>query len=185
MNNIKENKNLLRKNINSLKDEYTSDELHNRSLEVLSIIEISGIFQDAKNILIYNNMKDEVDTSLLIDKWKEEKTFYLPVVIDEDIVFREYSSSSQFKKSTFGILEPIGKNFIDYKRIDLIIVPGMAFDRNKNRLGRGKGYYDRFLKNINAPKMGICFDFQLIDKVPVEPNDVKMDYVISENDFVW
>lgn len=185
MNNIKENKNLLRKKINSKKSEYTSDELHNRSLEVLSVVEITGIFQDAKNILIYNNTEDEVETSQFIDKWNSEKTFYLPVVIGNDIVFREYSTASQFEKSTYGILEPIGENLTDYKKIDLIIIPGIAFDRNKNRLGRGKGYYDRFLKNINAPKMGICFDFQLIDNVPTEPNDIKMDYIVSENDFIW
>lgn len=185
MNKIKENKNLLRKKINSIKNEYTADELHTRSLEVLSIIEITGIFQEAKHILIYNNMKDEVETLQFINKWKSEKTFYLPVVIENDIVFREYSQSSQFEKSTFGIMEPTGDNLSDYGKIDLIIIPGVAFDRNKNRLGRGKGYYDRFLKNTNAPKMGICFDFQLIDKVPTEPNDVKMDFVISENDFIW
>lgn len=185
MNNIKENKNLLRREINSIKNKYTSDELHSRSLEVMSIVEISGIFQDAKNILIYNSMEDEVRTSEFINKWKAQKTFFLPVVVGDDIVFREFSSTSQLKESSFGIMEPTGDDFADYKKIDLIIVPGVAFDRNKNRLGRGKGYYDRFLKKVNAPKMGICFDFQLLDRIPAESNDIKMDYVISENDFIW
>jgi 5-formyltetrahydrofolate cyclo-ligase len=64
-------------------------------------------------------------------------------------------------------------------------VPGIAFDRKMNRLGRGKGYYDRFLSKISAPKIGICFDFQLLDKIPAESTDIKMDYIVSENELIW
>ena len=62
--------------------------------------------------------------------------------------------------------------------IDLVIVPGVAFDKNKNRLGRGKGYYDRFLEKIDAPKIGVGFDCQLIEKLPVEKFDVRMNKVV-------
>lgn len=185
MDNIQEKKNVLRKEINSIKKKYTPEELHERSLEVLSIIEITGAFQGAKNIFIYNSMEDEVQTFDFIHKWGNEKNFYLPVVIDDDIVFRNCTPSVQFKESNFGIMEPVGNNFTEYKKVDLIIVPGVAFDRKKNRMGRGRGYYDRFLKNIKAPKMGICFDFQLFDEIPAEPNDIQMDFVISENEFIW
>ena len=63
----------------------------------------------------------------------------------------------------------------------MIIVPGVAFDLQHNRLGRGRGFYDRLLSSLSAPKVGICFDFQLIDTVPTEPFDRLMDSVVSES----
>ena len=82
-------------------------------------------------------------------------------------------------------MEPVGENFMNYNKVDLIIIPGVAFDRKKNRMGRGKGYYDRFLSKMKAPKMGICFEFQLFDDIPNDENDVKMDYIVSENELIW
>ena len=82
--------------------------------------------------------------------------------------------------SSYHIQEPIGKIFEDYSTIDVIIVPGVAFDNQGNRLGRGKGYYDRFLKKIPATKkIGICFDFQMIEQIPTEKNDIPMDDIIT------
>lgn len=68
--------------------------------------------------------------------------------------------------------------------IDLIIVPGVAFDRQRNRLGRGKGFYDRLLSTLNVPKIGISYDFQLKDQIPVEPFDRKMDLIITEKEII-
>ena len=80
-----------------------------------------------------------------------------------------------------GIEEPTGTLFTDYAAIDFIAVPGVAFDRNGNRLGRGKGYYDRLLPRIpSAYKAGICFPFQLVEEVPAEPFDIRMDEVITQ-----
>lgn len=185
MNKVKEEKKLLRRKVDALKKSYTNEELTIRSTEVQSVIEITGVFQSAKNILIYNGMSDEVQTLDFIDRWKSKKNFYLPVVYGDNLIFKIYTSSSLLKKSEYGIMEPTGDNLTDYKKIDLVIIPGVAFDRNKNRLGRGKGFYDRFLKDIEAPKMGICFEFQLLDKIPIESTDIKMDYIVSENDFIW
>lgn len=103
----------------------------------------------------------------------------------DDLLFRKCTPVSGFKQSALGIMEPEGENFTDYRKVDLIIVPGVAFDRKMNRLGRGRGFYDRFLPAISAPKMGICFDFQLFDQVPSDSNDIKMDYIVSENDLIW
>lgn len=183
--NIHKEKDLIRQQVVLKKKKYTSDELYSRSLEVLDIVEITGAFQSAKTIFIYNALADEVQTSDFIRKWSDTKDFYLPVVVDENIVFRSCTSSIALKQSSLGIMEPVGENFTDYDRVDLVIVPGVAFDRNKNRMGRGRGFYDRFLPKIKAPKMGICFDFQLLDKIPVDKNDIKMDFIVSENDFIW
>lgn len=183
--NIYQEKEQLRKEISSRKKSYTSEDLYNRSVEVLSVLEITGAFQDADTIFIYNSMEDEVQTYDFIQKWSKEKNFYLPVVIGNDIAFRACDPTTGFKQSSFGIMEPVGKNFTQYNKIDLIIVPGVAFDRKMNRMGRGKGFYDRFLPKISAPKMGICFDFQLFDIIPAQAEDIKMDFVISENELIW
>ena len=85
------------------------------------------------------------------------------------------------KGVAFGIDEPIGNVYDNPEKIDLIVVPGVAFDKKNNRLGRGKAYYDKLLKTANTFKVGICFDFQLIDSVPVDKYDIKMDLVISDS----
>ncbi|WP_165024714.1 MULTISPECIES: 5-formyltetrahydrofolate cyclo-ligase [unclassified Dysgonomonas] len=175
----------LRKEISTIKQKYTPKELFIRSEEVFSILEITGIFQDSKTIFIYNSLLDEVSTVDFIERWHNTKDFYLPVVENDNLVFRKYDSSTIFSKSSYGIQEPKGENFTDFKKVDLIIVPGMAFDRKMNRMGRGKGYYDRFLPKLSAPKVGICFDFQLLDQIPTDDNDIKMDYLISENELIW
>ncbi|GAB6008730.1 5-formyltetrahydrofolate cyclo-ligase [Dysgonomonas reticulitermitis] len=175
----------IRKEIVHLKKLYSIKQLQSRSDEVLSTLEITGAFQNAKTIFIYNSLSDEVQTLDFIDRWKGQKNFYLPVVVKDDIVFRAYTSSTEFQQSSFNISEPIGTDFTDFKKVDLVIVPGVAFDRKMNRLGRGKGYYDRFLSKISAPKIGICFDFQLLDKIPAESTDIKMDYIVSENELIW
>lgn len=185
MNPIQLKKNKLRTDIANLKKENTTKDLIFRSEEVLSILEITGVFQEAKTILIYNSLPDEVSTLDFIDRWSQLKDFYLPVVTDNGLVFRKHSPSASFHQSALGIYEPEGNDFIDFKKVDIVIVPGVAFDRKMNRLGRGKGYYDRFLPKISAPKIGICFDFQLLDQIPIEPTDIKMDYIISENELIW
>lgn len=185
MSNIQQAKDKLRKEISILKKKCTSDELHNRSLEVLSVLELTGIFQESKTIFIYNSLEDEVQTFDFIRKWSSEKDFYLPVIEKDEMVFRRCRSNTCFQQSAFGIMEPVGENYTDYKKVDLIIIPGVAFDRKMNRLGRGKAYYDRFLPKVKAPKLGICFEFQLFDEIPADRNDVKMDYIVSENELIW
>mgnify|MGYP001027393104 CR=1 FL=1 len=68
---------------------------------------------------------------------------------------------------------------MDIHLIDLMIIPALAFDKENNRLGRGKGFYDKLLENSNTLKVGVCFPFQFLDKIPTEEFDVKMDYVIK------
>jgi 5-formyltetrahydrofolate cyclo-ligase len=102
--------------------------------------------------------------------------------VDEDtMLIKEYKSENQLiSGDLYGIPEPDGPEFTDYNLIDFVIVPGVAFDRNNNRMGRGKAYYDKFLKHLTAYKSGICFDFQLVNEVPSDENDISMDIVISD-----
>lgn len=182
---MKAQKEKLRKSVVLLKGKYTPQDLEVMSEEVFAVLEITGDFQSSKNIFIYNSLKDEVATKAFIEKWQHEKNFFLPVVKDNNLCFVPYHNSLEYNISALGVNEPIGDEIKDFSKIDMIIVPGIAFDRKMNRLGRGKGFYDRFLPDLKAKRVGVCFDFQLVDLVPTEKNDIKMDMIISENDLIW
>ena len=93
-----------------------------------------------------------------------------------------HSGPEDLTTGSYGIEEPTGELFTDYAAIDFVAVPGVAFDNAGNRLGRGKGYYDRLLPRLTAFKAGICFPFQLVKEVPAEPFDIRMDIIITINE---
>ena len=126
-------------------------------------------------LLIYYSMLDELVS--------EGKTVLLPRVIsDTEMEVRRYTGKEDLRKGAFGIMEPTGTLFTDYERIDVAIVPGVAFDRDGHRLGRGKGYYDRFLSKVPLVyKIGVCFPSRLMDKVPADEYDILMDEIVTAN----
>jgi 5-formyltetrahydrofolate cyclo-ligase len=129
--------------------------------------------------LLFHSLKDEPDTHAFIEKWSKTKRILLPVVRGEELELRIYSSQKDLSVGTYGIKEPSGAVFTDYASIDLAVVPGIAFDRSGHRLGRGKGYYDKLLPHIPAYKIGICFPYQLVEKVPTDEFDSVMNEVTS------
>lgn len=107
----------------------------------------------------------------------------LPCVVDdENLELRLYTSAADLEvRGKYSIPEPVGPLFDDYATIDLALIPGMAFDARGHRLGRGKGYYDRLLAHpafARIPKIGVCYDFQLVAEVPSMPHDCPMDTLI-------
>ena len=94
---------------------------------------------------------------------------------------RHYTGKADLQQGAYGIMEPCGEVFTDYDSIDVAIIPGMAFDKQGHRLGRGKGYYDRFLSKIpKVYKIGLCFSWQLVDEVPCDEHDIIMDEIIVQ-----
>lgn len=173
----------LRKNIRERKRQFTSKMLGELSLMLINKLLENDKIKEANTILMYYSMPDEVDTHQVVDTLVAlGKKVLLPVVINgEELEIREYKDKNDLKEGiAYHIMEPIGEKYNDYKNIDVAVVPGMSFDDNGNRLGRGKGYYDRFLKQIpQAYKIGICFNFQKVKAVPTEETDIKMDEVID------
>lgn len=152
-----------------------------QSAEILTALEAHPAFRAADTVLLYHSLKDEVDTHELIRKWSRLKRILLPVVVGDDLELRVYTGPEDLAIGAYGIEEPTGARFTDYAAIGFIAVPGVAFDRNGNRLGRGKGYYDRLLPRIPAAyKAGICFPYQLVEEVPAEPFDIRMDEIITQ-----
>ena len=148
--------------------------------DALAALESRPQWQAARTVLLYHSLPDEVDTHDFIRRWSRSKRILLPVVRGTDLELRLYAGDSCLAQGAFHINEPTGEAFTDYTAIDLAVVPGVAFDRLGNRLGRGKGYYDRLLPRLPAtcPKIGLCFPCQLLDRIPSEAHDVRMDAVV-------
>jgi 5-formyltetrahydrofolate cyclo-ligase len=171
----------LRTHIRMLKGMVSAEELRRQSETIMKRLLANPAVAQSKTILMYYSLDDEVCTHNAIDTLAGQgKTVLLPVVVGEkDMELRRYSGPQDLQGGFFNIMEPVGERFTDYSQIDVAVVPGMSFDTRGNRLGRGKGYYDRFLPQLEqAYKIGVCFDFQKMPGIPTEENDVRMDIVI-------
>lgn len=178
-------KKIIRDHVKLLKRNITAKEKELQSLYIFDQIEKMDVFHRAHIVLCYWSLSDEVDTHGFIKKWVQKKFFLLPVVDENELKLKLFTGEDNLIKTTqFNIFEPAGEDFTSMNEIDLAIIPGIAFDKNKNRMGRGKGYYDRFLPKIRAIKTGVCFNFQLFDEVPHNEKDIKMDIVVSGNSII-
>lgn len=146
---------------------------------VFDRLEHSAAFQLAEKILMYHSLPDELDTRRFISKWKERKQFFLPRVNGVNLEILPYDES-RLEIGSFHIEEPSGTDVHPVEEIEVIVVPGVAFDRRGRRLGRGKGFYDRLLATSKATKIGVGYDFQLVDEIPAEEHDIPMNMVITE-----
>lgn len=173
------NKKELRERIRAEKRQLAQDDLRRLSLSVISRLESHPRFVAARTVMLYHSLADEVDTRLLLNEIRD-KLVLLPKVTGEgSMELRVYTGPGDLCVGAYGIMEPVGRLFTDYSDIELAVIPGMAFDKSGNRLGRGKGYYDRFLPAIKDKyKIGVCFPFQYLDAIPVEPTDIPVDEVI-------
>jgi 5-formyltetrahydrofolate cyclo-ligase len=177
---IDQEKKAIRKQIRDKKKDYSLEEKKRKSELIFDQIEQLNAFRKAEIIMVYWSLNDEVFTHDFIQKYQNKKKIVLPVVNGDCLDLKEFTGLSNLRaENHFGIGEPDGELFEQIDKIDLIIVPGVAFDKSLNRLGRGKAYYDKLLKNSKALKIGVCFDFQMLESVPVDKYDVKMDLIIT------
>ena len=170
----------LRKYIRSLKKNISEDEYIRQDNIINQKLAAAEEFINAQNVLLYWSMKDEVSTHTFILKHYQKKNIYLPVIKGDDLDIVLFSGKDCLVEGPkYRIPEPSGEKLENEKIIDLVVLPGVAFDKQGNRMGRGAGYYDRILKRVQqAPKVALAYSFQMLDKVPVEPHDIKMDKVI-------
>ena len=170
----------LRQQIKQLKRQFTPAQLEALSLPVLA--RLRPLLAEAQTIMAYYSLPDEVCTHQLIDELVAEgKTVLLPKVLDDETMeLRRYTGRHDLREGAFHIMEPIGALFTS-SAIDIALIPGVAFDAFGHRLGRGRGYYDRFLSSLRTVPtelIGLCFDFQKVPEVPVDANDIPVDLVI-------
>jgi 5-formyltetrahydrofolate cyclo-ligase len=137
-------------------------------------------FKSAKTVGAYHAFGSEVKTDLIIEQARSlGKRVALPSVEGESLTFYELSSGKYLVKGRFGIMEPLPYDPVD--QIDLLVVPGVAFDKQGYRLGYGKGYYDRYLEKKKTFSVGLAYLFQLLESLPTSENDMKIDAIATED----
>ena len=180
---IKEEKRQIRIKVRDLKELLSEEQKQKEADAVFGKIEYLPEFKAANSILIYWSTPDELPTHEIIKKWRQAKLIILPSIKGDKLVLKSYTSEEKLIQKVLGIWEPNLSQTYQGK-VDLVIVPGIAFDQNRNRLGRGKGYYDRFFKKHKLTKIGVGFDFQLFNSIPTEKTDVQMDKIITPSNTI-
>lgn len=170
----------IRLRVKARKSLLTDDERRNAAKAVFDVLERTAAFLVADRILMYHSLPDELSTLEFIEKWSDRKQFFLPRVNGVNLELLPYRRTN-LRHGAFNIEEPEGDEIVAAELMELIVVPGVAFDRQGNRVGRGKGFYDRLLSETKALTVGVGYDFQLFDEVPAEPHDTPMNVIITES----
>ena len=186
---IKDEKKELRKKLLRQLLSLTKEEIKRRSENVSEKLSNLSIYKQAKTIMAYYPLRGEVDILGMIRKDIGNRRFCFPVmdIKGKNLLIYEVSNlDDDFCAGPYGVREPDTKRTkqLSIEEIDMIIVPGLAFDRKNNRLGRGGGFYDRFLSKIILPikKVGLAFDCQISKNLPIQlPFDQKVDIVVCES----
>ncbi len=180
-------KNRIRKEMKEKRKSMSQAEVDEKSGLAQKIFIESEQYKKAKSVMLYIPLGNEINTSVIIsDAFASGKNVLVPITDSETFEISAYkiTENTEFEKGTFSVKEPKEKVRFDKSEIDVVLVPGVAFDRAGGRVGFGKGCYDKFLKHIKAIKIGFCYDFQLIDYIETDNNDINMDYIITEKEFL-
>lgn len=162
--------------------ELSPEQMAEASKSIFSQIESLESFRDAHCIALFAAMHDEVPTRVALDRWPElGRRVVVPRVEGDIMRFYDYSPE-RMRIGAFGIEEPEGDKECPAEDIDLIIVPARAFTPSGERLGRGGGFYDKYmsLEGFRAHKTGIAFSCQIFDMLPTDPHDIKVNEVVTE-----
>jgi 5-formyltetrahydrofolate cyclo-ligase len=165
-------------------------ERHQRSLAACTLLASTPQFRQAQLLMLFLSMSTEIETSTLaVTAWSESKSIAVPRVdwATEHMVPVEITSlDTGLAESRYGLREPRGGKVVPLDLIDLIVVPGLAFDRHGYRVGRGRGFYDRFLaqSEFAGVRCGLCFHEQLVATLPREAHDAPMDLIVTDHEVI-
>lgn len=176
-------KQAIRREIKERKLRLTEAERQKAANTVFAALERTGLFTKARRIMAYHSLPDELPTDDMLHRWATRKDLFLPRVNGDELEILPYRADT-LSPGAFAIAEPQEGEPVSAESIDLIIVPAVAFDRHGNRLGRGRGFYDRLLATTTATTIGVGYDFQLLDTVPVEPHDRPLDMVATPSEII-
>ncbi len=184
--NISQQKQNLRKKLLEQRKSLSEESYLQKSVQICKRLTEQAEFKKAQTIHCYVsiNKRREVNTHPLIKKMPEDrKRVVVPFMQIEKgtLLHIELNHYDDLKPNRWGVLEPQKGNEVDPKELDLVIVPMVGGDSHKNRIGYGKGFYDRFLQQPNCPKIGLLFEECLVEKVPVEGFDVGLDRIMTED----
>ena len=166
----------------------TQAEIQQKSKCITDRLLCAPFYQNAHTIMTYLSIRHEPDTFPLVrHAFAAGKTVVVPVVDSVTpglLHLSRLSGIDALKPGAFGILEPETIVPIPKTDLDLIVVPGLGFDRFGGRIGYGKGYYDRLLERTDATKAALCYGFQVMEQVQTEPHDIPMDFVVTESELI-
>jgi 5-formyltetrahydrofolate cyclo-ligase len=172
----------LRRKVLEKRDSLSKREVLSKSKLIKEKLFSIGEFKLAKTICFFVSFNSEIHTHNMIkEAIKQGKDVCVPIATDGHLILSKIKSFKDLdKENIYGILEPSKEDKINKNKVDVIVVPGTVFDKQKHRIGYGQGYYDKLLKKYQGLSVGICFDLQIIGKVPRNEWDEKLDLVISE-----
>jgi 5-formyltetrahydrofolate cyclo-ligase len=156
----------------------------------LIIKNLVSYIENVQNIMIFMDMKTEVKITKLLELYPK-KNFFISKITNSknrEMKINKYNKNELILHK-FGYYESSSNDFYDEEILDVVIVPALAFDSKKNRIGFGGGYYDTFLEKVRKKNnkvlfIGVCYDFQIIDSVPTEKHDITLDFVVSESKII-
>ncbi len=172
----------IRRRILKLRDGLSSEEREEKSKQIKEKLFSHFEFRTDRTVLFYAAKESEVETKGMIEEsLSSEKKVGLPIVEGKEIFFSRIFDYGKLLPSTLGILEPEEKYPISLDELNLVVVPGIAFDEKGNRIGFGKGFYDRFLKKVpDAFKIGLAFEIQIVKTIPKISTDIPVDKIVTE-----
>ena len=175
-------KNQIKESILEKRNSLSKKEIIEKSKKIENTLFNLEKYKNSKVIMFFVSFNSEVHTHDMINQALKNKTVVIPKVVHKEIepsVIIDFDNL--LPSGNFGILEPIEAMKISNKNIDLVLVPGIVFDKEGHRIGYGLGYYDKFLRKVSkAIKIGLAFDFQVVDKIPREMHDVPVDIIVTE-----
>ena len=176
------NKNQIRQQLLQIRKDIPQVIRDVKNEEITRRLEELDVFKKAQHILFYYSFNNEVDTHFLIKKYLDKKQLYLPQIQSETFKAVPIKTPLKLRTGKQGVMEPIDfdPNSSFENEIDLVITPGVAFDKNGNRIGMGKGYYDRYFAINNSPvKVALAYEEQVLDSVPKDTYDVAVDLIVT------
>jgi len=181
----------MRKQLLELRNKLSPSDVGAMSHRIFERLLEGGFLDGASNIMTYLSFRTEVRTDEIIIYCLEQgKNIYVPVCVPEthELVISRITSLDDLQPGFYGIREPklSSLRLSDSKLLDLVLVPGAAFDRLGNRIGYGAGYYDRFMKRLEpeAKTIALAYSFQVVDSVPVSEFDLPVDYIATEKEVI-
>lgn len=178
-----EAKKAIRKQIFAARKTYTDAQIEEWSKVITERVITLPAFRRAERILAYADYNHEVMTRFIIEEaWKTGKEVAVPKVDGKNMIFYRLTDFSQLEPGYYGIPEPARGEIVEWEEA-LMIMPGVAFDRENHRVGYGGGFYDRFLeKHTSVGRVAVAFDFQILPEVPIEPTDIFPQIIVTEKD---
>lgn len=175
----------LRNELKLMRGNMPKDEAEKKSDIICQNFINSDLYKNARVIALYISIKNEVNLKKLIKRaFKDGKRVLVPITdkAKKEIYLSEIYINSDFENGDFNIPEPVDKS--SCQACDVMLVPGIAFTRMGERIGWGGGFYDRLIEKTDTVTVGVCYDFQIVEKIKKEPHDFSMDYILSESEMV-